>query len=63
MNHLAPHILMRELRPALLAGAPSRIVTVGSSTSDRARIDPANLGLRAWLDHGWRLFQLQARRS
>lgn len=49
VNHLAPHLLMRELRPALLAGAPSRIVTVGSSTSDRARIDPANLGL----DRGW----------
>ncbi len=49
VNHLAPHLLMRELRPALLAGAPSRIVTVGSSTSDRARIDPANLGL----ERGW----------
>ena len=49
VNHLAPHLLMRELRPALLAGAPSRIVTVGSSTSDRARIDPANLEL----DRGW----------
>ena len=49
VNHLAPHLLMRELRPALLAGAPSRIVTVGSSTSDRARVDPADLGL----DRGW----------
>ncbi len=49
VNHLAPHLLMRDLRPALLAGTPSRIVTVGSSTSDRARIDPANLGL----DRGW----------
>lgn len=49
VNHLAPHLLMRELRPALLAGAPSRIVTTGSSTSDQARIDPANLGL----ERGW----------
>ncbi len=49
VNHLAPHLLMRELRPALLAGAPSRIVTVGSSTSDRARIDPENLEL----ERGW----------
>lgn len=49
VNHLAPHLLMRELRPALLAGTPSRIVTVGSSTSDRARIDPAYLELgRRW---------------
>lgn len=49
VNHLAPHLLMRELRPALLAGTPSRIVTVGSSTSDRARIDPATLdGERGW---------------
>jgi len=39
----------RELEGALRAGAPSRIVTVGSSTSDRARIDPENLELeRKW---------------
>ena len=48
VNHLTPHLLTRELLPALLAGAPARIVTVGSSTSDRARIDPARLEL------GWR---------
>ena len=53
-NHLAPFILMRALAPALRAGAlqagaPSRIVTVGSSTSDRAGIDPAALELgRGW---------------
>lgn len=49
VNHLAPHLLMRELRPALLAGGPARIVTVGSSTSDKARIDPDDLELdRRW---------------
>ncbi len=51
VNHLAPFVLMRELTPALGAGAPSRIVTTGSSTSDRARIDPANLEL----EHGWNM--------
>ncbi|MDT7951506.1 MAG: SDR family NAD(P)-dependent oxidoreductase [Acetobacteraceae bacterium] len=49
VNHLAPHRLMHDLRPALLAGAPSRIMTVGSSTSDRARIDPAHLDS----ERGW----------
>ncbi len=49
VNHLAPFVLMGHLEAALRAGAPSRVVTVGSSTSDRARIDPANLGLpRRW---------------
>lgn len=49
VNHLAPFVLMRELRPALLAGSPSRIVTVGSSTSDSAGIDPDDLELtRGW---------------
>ena len=49
VNHLSPFVLTRELEGALRAGAPSRIVTVGSSTSDRARIDPANLELeRRW---------------
>ena len=51
VNHLAPFVLMRELAPVLAAGAPSRIVTTGSSTSDRARIDPTNLDL----EHGWRM--------
>ena len=54
VNHLAPAILMRELTPALIAaalidGSPSRIVTVGSSTSDRARLNPNDLELtRGW---------------
>ncbi len=49
VNHLSPFVLTRALLPALQAASPARIVTVGSSTSDRARIDPANLELR----HGW----------
>lgn len=57
VNHLAPFILMRELGPALQAGRPSRIVTVGSSTSDRARIDPANLEL----DRGWTMVRAYGR--
>jgi NAD(P)-dependent dehydrogenase (short-subunit alcohol dehydrogenase family) len=46
-NLLSPFVLTRALLPALLAGAPSRIVTVGSSTSDSARIDPDRLVLGA----------------
>jgi NAD(P)-dependent dehydrogenase (short-subunit alcohol dehydrogenase family) len=44
-NLLSPFVLTRALLPALLAGAPSRIVTVGSSTSDNARLDPERLVL------------------
>jgi NAD(P)-dependent dehydrogenase (short-subunit alcohol dehydrogenase family) len=48
-NLLSPLVLTRTLLPALDAGAPSRIVNIGSSTSDRARIDPDNLVLgRHW---------------
>ncbi len=48
-NLLSPFSLTRALLPALQAGAPSRIVNVGSSTSDRARIDPDHLVLgRRW---------------
>lgn len=48
-NLLSPLALTRALLPALTAAAPSRIVMIGSSTSDRARIDPDNLELtRAW---------------
>jgi NAD(P)-dependent dehydrogenase (short-subunit alcohol dehydrogenase family) len=57
VNHLAPFILTRELGQALQAGTPSRIVTVGSSTSDRARIDPANLEL----DRGWTMVRAYSR--
>ena len=52
-NHLSPFVLTRALVPALRAAAErsggARIVNVGSSTSDRARIDPADLeGHRRW---------------
>lgn len=46
-NLLSPFVLTRALLPALRAGAPSRIVTVGSSTSDRATLDPERLVLGA----------------
>jgi NAD(P)-dependent dehydrogenase (short-subunit alcohol dehydrogenase family) len=49
VNHLSPFVLIEGLRHALAAGAPARIVVVGSSTSDTARIDPDNLQLT----HGW----------
>ncbi len=48
-NLLSPVLLSQTLLPALRAGAPSRIVSVGSSTSDRARIDPEHLEL----GNGW----------
>jgi NAD(P)-dependent dehydrogenase (short-subunit alcohol dehydrogenase family) len=49
LNHLAPLVLTDALEEALRAGSPSRIVNVGSSTSDRARIDPDDLELvRHW---------------
>jgi NAD(P)-dependent dehydrogenase (short-subunit alcohol dehydrogenase family) len=44
-NLLSPVLLSQILLPALRAGAPSRIVTVGSSTSDSARLDPERLTL------------------
>jgi NAD(P)-dependent dehydrogenase (short-subunit alcohol dehydrogenase family) len=49
-NHLSAFVLTRTLLPALRAaaeaGTVSRIVNVGSSTSDRAKIDPDDLELR-----------------
>ncbi len=50
VNHLAPFVLTRALLPALRA-APNgaRIVNVGSSTSEKARIYPDDLeGRRRW---------------
>jgi NAD(P)-dependent dehydrogenase (short-subunit alcohol dehydrogenase family) len=48
-NLLCPFALTQMLLPMLLAGAPSRIINVGSSTSDHAGIDPDNLVLgRRW---------------
>jgi retinol dehydrogenase 12 len=49
VNHLAPFVLTDALEGVLQAGAPSRIINVGSSTSDRAKIDPEDLELtRRW---------------
>jgi NAD(P)-dependent dehydrogenase (short-subunit alcohol dehydrogenase family) len=49
VNHLAPMVLTDALEDALRSGAPARVINVGSSTSDRARIDPDNLELtRGW---------------
>jgi NAD(P)-dependent dehydrogenase (short-subunit alcohol dehydrogenase family) len=45
VNLLSPFALTRVLLPSLLVYAPSRIVNVGSSTSDKARIDPHRLVL------------------
>jgi NAD(P)-dependent dehydrogenase (short-subunit alcohol dehydrogenase family) len=44
-NLLSPFVLTQTLLPSLRASAPSRIITIGSSTSDRARIDPDHLVL------------------
>ena len=52
-NHLSAFVLTRALVPALREAAAreggARIVNIGSSTSDRARIDPTDLeGKRHW---------------
>ena len=44
-NLLAPFVLTDALLPALKAGTPSRVVNVGSSRADRARVDPRQLAL------------------
>ncbi len=38
VNHLAPFALTAALEPALRRGAPARVVNVGSTASDRARL-------------------------
>ena len=53
VNHLSPFLLTRALIPSLRSaaekGSGARIVNIGSSTSDRARIDPTDLeGKRRW---------------
>ena len=50
VNHLAPFVLTRVLLPALRqAPGGARIVNIGSSSSDIARIDPDDLeGRRRW---------------
>jgi retinol dehydrogenase-12 len=45
VNLLSPFVLTCVLLPSLLVCAPSRIVNVGSSTSDKAKIDPDHLVL------------------
>jgi NAD(P)-dependent dehydrogenase (short-subunit alcohol dehydrogenase family) len=48
-NLLSPIALTEALLPALKAGAPARVVNIGSSSSDRASIDPDDLVLgRRW---------------
>ncbi len=49
VNHLSPFVLTTGLEPALRAGAPARVVNVGSTASDRAHLDVANLELTT----GW----------
>ena len=49
VNHLSPFVLTSILLPALYAAGQARIVNTGSSSSDRASIDPDDLeGLRKW---------------
>jgi NAD(P)-dependent dehydrogenase (short-subunit alcohol dehydrogenase family) len=53
VNHLSPFLLARGLVPSLRSAAEkgmgARIVNLGSSTSDHARIDPSDLeGQRRW---------------
>jgi NAD(P)-dependent dehydrogenase (short-subunit alcohol dehydrogenase family) len=55
-NLLSPIALTEALLPALEAAAPARIVMVGSSSSDRARIDPDNLEL----SQGWTMVRAYA---
>lgn len=48
-NHLSPFVLTQALLPSLVAQGGARIVNVGSSTADRARLDPDRLQLtRGW---------------
>jgi NAD(P)-dependent dehydrogenase (short-subunit alcohol dehydrogenase family) len=44
-NLLCPILLSAILLPALRSGAPSRIINIGSSTSDRAHLDAQRLEL------------------
>ena len=46
VNHLAPFVLTHGLLDALRAGAPARVVNVGSSMSERVGIAPDDLPLR-----------------
>ena len=57
VNHLAPFVLTEALLPALAASGAARVVTVGSSSSDLATIDPDDLELR----RGWFMTRAYAR--
>jgi retinol dehydrogenase-12 len=57
VNHLAPFVLTRVLLNALRAGAPARIVNVGSSMSERVGIAPDDLPLR----RGWNMVRAYGR--
>ena len=57
VNHLAPFVLTEALLPALSASGGARVVTVGSSSSDLATIDPDDLELR----RGWFMTRAYAR--
>ena len=49
VNHLAPFVLSGALEAALKAGAPARIVDVGSTASDRATLNLSDLeGTGSW---------------
>jgi retinol dehydrogenase-12 len=50
-NLLSPMALTEALLPALETAAAARIVMIGSSSSDKARIDPDNLEL----SHDWKM--------
>jgi NAD(P)-dependent dehydrogenase (short-subunit alcohol dehydrogenase family) len=52
VNHLAPFLLTRELLPLLASAA--RIVNVGSSSSDKAQIDPNDL---EWKARPWSMYK------
>jgi NAD(P)-dependent dehydrogenase (short-subunit alcohol dehydrogenase family) len=56
-NLLSPLALTEALLPALQAADAARIVMVGSSSADRARIDPDNLEL----SHDWKMVRAYAR--
>ncbi len=58
VNHLSPFVLTHALLPALIAcGGGARVVSIGSSTSDGATIDPADLELA----RSWRMTRAYAR--
>jgi retinol dehydrogenase-12 len=55
-NLLSPILLTQTLLPSLEAAPHARVVMIGSSSSDRAHIDPDNLELT----HGWGMVRAYA---